>query len=190
MGLLEIKDAVAGIAEPVGKIIDDLHSSKVEKAEAMAKLQSVLNEANVKVEEIGMTGIEAEAKSDSWIARNWRPIGSLVFIAIVPAILIGAFIPVTITVGGVATQVLAAKVMAEAIATIPGIVWTMIGGCFAGYAALRSLVDKPLKAGTYNEIAGSMNNKKAQRKLDKQRLKMLKKGFSAEEISEVLGEDD
>jgi len=103
--------------------------------------------------------------------------------------LIGAFVPVTITVAVVATKVMAATVMAEAIAIVPGIVWTMIGGCFAGYAALRSLVDKPLKAGVYGELSGSLNNKKAQRKLDKQRLKMLKKGFSAEEINEVLGED-
>lgn len=181
MELLAIKEAIAGLAGPVRDIIDDLHTSKVEKAEAMAKLQSVLNQANIEVERIGMVGIEAEAKSESWIARNWRPIASLIFISIVPAIIIGSFV----TVGGVVVS----TTIAAALATVPGIVWAMIGGCFSGYAALRSLVDKPLKAGVYNELSAGLNNKKAQRKSDKMKAKLLKKGFSAEEIGEVFGDD-
>jgi len=180
MELLAIKDAIAGIAKPVGDIINGLHTSKEEKAGALALLQKTLNEANVEVERIGMIGIEAEAKSDSWITKNWRPIGSLIFIAIVPAIIIGSFV----TIGGVTVGM----TIATALATVPGIVWTMIGGCFAGYAALRSLVDKPLKSGVYNELANAMGSKKQERKANKMKAKLLKDGFSPEEISELFDE--
>jgi hypothetical protein len=147
-----VKAAVTGLAEPASKIIDELHTGKIEKAEALARMQEVLNTVVIETERIGASVIIEEAKSQSWLARNWRPIGMMTFISIIPAIIIGSFLKI----GGEYVSV----TIATSLALVPAILWTIIGGGYAGYTALRSLVDKPVKAGTYEKLADALKKKR------------------------------
>lgn len=76
--------------ESVGGVIDSLSTSTEEKLAAKQKLleiQSALTlelarmDAQLASEQAGV--IRAEASSESWLARNWRPILMLVFTFIV-----------------------------------------------------------------------------------------------------------
>lgn len=152
MQMKVIKDVVAGIAGPLAGIIDSVHDSKMDKATALAKMQDALNDANVGLEEIGKEIIVAEATSDNWLAKSWRPIGALMFVSLIPAIIIGSFFEVN----GQAVSM----TMATAIATVPLVVWGLIGGTYSGYTALRSFVDKKLSASSFTTLADSLVKKK------------------------------
>ena len=89
-----IKEIVGSLIKPIANVIDDIHTSKIEKAEAMAQMQKALNEANLEVEKLGRDTIIAEVRSESWIVRNWRPIASLTFVAIIPAMIFTSFFKV------------------------------------------------------------------------------------------------
>ena len=75
---------------PASKLVDDLHTSEEEKLDAKQKMFELQVEAFNQAEqyesallEAKGTIIEAEAKSESWIARNWRPITMLTFLFLV-----------------------------------------------------------------------------------------------------------
>ena len=81
---------VKGLIGSVGTIIDDLHTSGEEKAEAKQKLAVLESATLLSLAEVGKTLIEAqrdavvaEAKSESAIARNWRPVTMLTFVFII-----------------------------------------------------------------------------------------------------------
>lgn len=65
-----------GIVKEISQAIDDHTLSKEEKLDAITALFNKELEASARV-------IEAEAKSDGRLARNWRPITMLVFVAII-----------------------------------------------------------------------------------------------------------
>lgn len=74
----------------VSNLIDDLHTSTEEKAEAQLKLSRLsadmtrsMLEHEAKVLEEQAKNIRAEANSESWLARNWRPIVMLSLTALV-----------------------------------------------------------------------------------------------------------
>ena len=152
MSFKAIKDVVEGLAGPIAGIIDNVHDSKMDKATALAKMQDALNDANVGLEEIGKEIIVAEATSDSWLAKSWRPLGALTFVSLIPSIVIGSFFEVNGQ--NVATTI------AGSIAMVPMTVWTIIGATFAGYTALRSFVDKKLSASSFTTLADSLVKKK------------------------------
>jgi hypothetical protein len=67
----------------LGKVIDRVIPDK--EAAAKAKLEAVAmihTEAAKELEAAGKI-IVAEAKSESWLARNWRPITMLCFVAVI-----------------------------------------------------------------------------------------------------------
>ena len=81
---------VGSIFEPAAKLIDELHTSDEERLQikqAMFKLQvEAFNKAEAYESELlkaKSTIITAEAQSQSWIARNWRPITMLTFLVLV-----------------------------------------------------------------------------------------------------------
>jgi len=81
---------ISSIFTPAAKLIDDMHTSKEEKLEAkqaMFELQvqafNKAEEYESKLLEAKSTIITAEAQSASWLARNWRPITMLTFLALV-----------------------------------------------------------------------------------------------------------
>lgn len=80
----------AGIMNSVSGILDKFITNPEEKLKAQLQLTQMANDLQVKameadrdfaVQQAGV--IEAEAKSESWIARNWRPILMLVFTYII-----------------------------------------------------------------------------------------------------------
>tara|TARA_R110000744_G_scaffold85683_12_gene167444 strand:+ start:96 stop:494 length:399 start_codon:yes stop_codon:yes gene_type:complete len=81
-----LSDAVS----PITTLIDELHTSDEEKGTLQLQFQKVTNEITGKVIALESQLLEsktsiivAEAKSQSWIARNWRPITMLTFLFLV-----------------------------------------------------------------------------------------------------------
>jgi len=81
---------VGSIFKPAAELIDNLHTSEEEKLQAKQKMFEIQTEAFNKAEEYETklldakkTIITAEAQSQSWIARNWRPITMLTFLFLV-----------------------------------------------------------------------------------------------------------
>ena len=75
---------------PVTNLIDELHTSDEEKGTLQLEFQKVTNEITGKVIALESQLLEsktsiivAEAKSQSWAARNWRPITMLTFLVLV-----------------------------------------------------------------------------------------------------------
>ena len=63
----------------VGNIIDNLHTSEEEKAEARQKIEQLLVEAEQKAQEQVSARWEADLKHGSWLSKNIRPI-TLIFL--------------------------------------------------------------------------------------------------------------
>ena len=61
------------------KLIDSLFTTTEEKAEANLKLLSMQQQGGLKELEASMNVIVAEAQSESWVTRSWRPIIMLMF---------------------------------------------------------------------------------------------------------------
>lgn len=81
---------VGSIFKPAADLIDNLHTSDEERLkikQAMFELQvEAFNKAEAYESELlaaKSTIITAEAQSQSWIARNWRPITMLTFLVLV-----------------------------------------------------------------------------------------------------------
>lgn len=87
MGLLDILSPLIG---GVGKIIDDVHTSDEEKLKAKTALLTIQSdlskssldyEATIIKEKASI--VREEAASQSWLARNWRPLTMLTFVVLV-----------------------------------------------------------------------------------------------------------
>ena len=76
--MLPIAGAIAGIFRPIAELIDNLHTSDEEKALA----QAALARAEAQAIAAATSAVVAEATSDSWLTRSWRPITMLVFLAL------------------------------------------------------------------------------------------------------------
>lgn len=87
MGFLEI---VAGIFKPISDVIDHVTMSGEDKARLQGaiiagQLQSAQSTIDYEKQLLDAKSniILAEAKSESWLARNWRPITMLTFLCLV-----------------------------------------------------------------------------------------------------------
>ena len=85
MGLLSSIVAGAGsllggdAIKDIGNIVDDLHTSGEEKAEAKQKLESLLIQAEQAAQTQVSQRWEADMKHGSWLSKNIRPI-TLIFL--------------------------------------------------------------------------------------------------------------
>ena len=94
---LEIFSFVKEIFKPAADLIDELHTSGEEEGNIKIKLEALRNEL-AKIEQavtlktieyegklldIKSKIINAEVQSDSWLAKNWRPMTMLAFVGIV-----------------------------------------------------------------------------------------------------------
>jgi hypothetical protein len=75
-----------GLLKTVRGLVDDVTTTSEEKLQKMMELEKVGNEFKVQVLAAEAQWVEAqkdvivaEMKSESWLARNWRPILMLVF---------------------------------------------------------------------------------------------------------------
>ncbi len=87
MNLLEI---IGSVVKPITDLIDNLTTTDEERNEAKVKLSEIENDLVLKL--VGYEKslvdakskvIEAEAKGESWLQRNWRPITMLTFLLLV-----------------------------------------------------------------------------------------------------------
>ena len=81
---------VSSIFKPAADLIDNLHTSDEERLEFKQKMFEIQTKAFMEAEkyesqllDAKKTIITAEAQSQSWIARNWRPITMLAFLCLV-----------------------------------------------------------------------------------------------------------
>lgn len=81
-----IGSILAGIKGIIGEFVTD-PQAKLAATQKMAELEVEFKEKQIEAETAFVTQqaqvIIAEAKSDSWIARNWRPLTMLTFVSIV-----------------------------------------------------------------------------------------------------------
>ncbi len=89
---MSVLNFIAGIFKPVADLVDDLTLSKEEKEQfRLAQLQQQYA-ITQKMMEYESTVLKAqqdvlvtEAKSDSWLTKNWRPITMLTFLVLIVA---------------------------------------------------------------------------------------------------------
>lgn len=81
---------VSDLVKSIGGIIDNLNTSDAEKLEAQRKLvelqlgfQGKMLDADSEFVKAQAGVVTAEAESQSWLARNWRPLLMLVFTYII-----------------------------------------------------------------------------------------------------------
>jgi hypothetical protein len=75
------------LVKSVGGVIDNLHTSKDEKLAAELKIKELIASYEVQMEKEISTRWEADMKSDSWLAKNVRPL-TLIFLVISTVLLI------------------------------------------------------------------------------------------------------
>ncbi|MDP3580464.1 MAG: 3TM-type holin [Ignavibacteria bacterium] len=87
MGVL---DFLSGIVKPITDLIDSLTTTEKEKKELSNELVRIENqflgkalEYESKLLDSQTRIVEAEAKGQSWLQRNWRPITMLTFLILV-----------------------------------------------------------------------------------------------------------
>ena len=80
---------ISGLLGSAGKIFDEMHTSREENDASRAKFMLIQGDILTKVAkfetdlvEAQASVIKAEAASQSWLARNWRPLLMLDFILI------------------------------------------------------------------------------------------------------------
>lgn len=83
---MSILDLIASLFKPVADTIDELHTSREEKDQALAKLTELKTTLmdrmlayEAKIIENQSKVIIAEAQGQSWLQRNWRPLLMLTF---------------------------------------------------------------------------------------------------------------
>ena len=84
---MNVLSLIGDIFTPAAKLIDDLHTSEEEKLEqkgALLKMSLGFLEKGLDYElalvQAKTAIVIAEAKSDSWVTRNWRPVTMLAFV--------------------------------------------------------------------------------------------------------------
>jgi len=75
------------LVKSVGGVIDNLHTSKDEKLAAELKIKELIASYEVQMEKEISSRWDADMKSDSWLAKNVRPL-TLIFLVISTVLLI------------------------------------------------------------------------------------------------------
>jgi len=75
------------LVEGVGNVIDDLHTSKEEKLAAKLKMKELISNHEVEMEKQITNRWEADMNSDSWLAKNIRPL-TLAFLVVSTVLMI------------------------------------------------------------------------------------------------------
>lgn len=90
--MLGIDDAVSAVADIGGKLIDRLWPDPAQAQAAKLKLLEMTQNGELKelaaqtdIIKAGADIVKTEAQSQSWLARNWRPIVMLTFTGLIVA---------------------------------------------------------------------------------------------------------
>jgi len=96
LGFTSAIESIGSIFKPAAALIGDMHTSEEEKLKLNNALVAMQNEVTMKQLELTSQSMDlekslmeaqasvitAEANSQSWIARNWRPVTMLNFVAV------------------------------------------------------------------------------------------------------------
>ena len=82
-----LSGGAAKLVESVGGVIDNLHTSKDEKLAAELKIKELIASYEVQMEREISSRWDSDMKSDSWLAKNVRPL-VLIFLVISTVLLI------------------------------------------------------------------------------------------------------
>lgn len=123
MGILSI---LGSVVKPLFGMVDDLHTSDEEKGQLKIALETLHNtiatealKYEAAIAEYKASVIIAEAKSESWITRSWRPLTMLTFVVLIVMIATGLM-------------------DTDALAAVPGQLWTLLTIGIGGYMGGRS----------------------------------------------------
>jgi len=124
MGILSF---LGGAIKPITDLIGDMHTSTEEKMEARVALMQLENEIKTQMLDLEKqllaskaSIIIAEAQSESWITRSWRPLTMVTFVVLI--VLISAGIMDT-----------------EALNEVPDRLWTLLTLGIGGYIGVRTV---------------------------------------------------
>jgi hypothetical protein len=99
---MSILGFLGGLVKPATDLVDSLHTSDEEKGQIKAHLMQIENafaskllEYESKLMEAQSSIIKAEAQSDSWLAKSWRPIFALTLVGFWAAGKVGWGTPAT-----------------------------------------------------------------------------------------------
>jgi len=81
--LSAIGGIVSGIVKPVGDIIDNVNTSDEERLKLRNALAEIESKITLTLINAQRDVVTAEAQSQSWLARNWRPITMISFVGII-----------------------------------------------------------------------------------------------------------
>ncbi len=123
---MSILGFLGGALKPAFKLVDDLHTSDEERLKFKVALEKIENDLKVEgykydtaLAEARSSIIIAEAQSQSWIARNWRPMIMLMFGTLIVLIATGLM-------------------DVEALAEVPEQLWRLLQIGIGGYIVGRS----------------------------------------------------
>ena len=71
---MDVLGFLGSLVSPITKLIDDLHTSDTEKAEAKAKVLALLTEADKSLDQEVTARHKNDMMSDSWLSKNIRPL--------------------------------------------------------------------------------------------------------------------
>lgn len=78
-----ITDFLKGLVSPVTELIGKAIPDKDLAANLNAQISALIINADTSALQAQSQNIQAEAKGESWLQRNWRPITMMVFVSIV-----------------------------------------------------------------------------------------------------------
>lgn len=74
---------VSSLLPVVGNVLDRVLPDQVERDKVKAELQAQMLQHSATIEKAAAEVVVAEAKGESWLQRNWRPITMMSFVVIV-----------------------------------------------------------------------------------------------------------
>lgn len=88
--MIDFTRLLTSLFEPVGKLIDDIHTSEEERLQIKAKMLALQIKAAQQAQEYQLELLKsqskiitAEAQGQGVLQRNWRPVTMLVFLGLV-----------------------------------------------------------------------------------------------------------
>ncbi len=74
---------ISSLLPVVGNVLDRVLPDTVEKDKVKAELQAQMLQHSASIEKAAADVVVAEAKGESWLQRNWRPVTMMSFVTIV-----------------------------------------------------------------------------------------------------------
>lgn len=74
---------ISSLLPVVGNVLDRVLPDTVEKDKVKAELQAQMLQHSSEIEKAAASVVVAEAKGESWLQRNWRPVTMMSFVVII-----------------------------------------------------------------------------------------------------------